>query len=41
MSRPTGKVRIKERTDTTRLVLTLVIGAIILGAVGFLILNYL
>ncbi len=41
MRRPTGKVKIKERTDASRLVLTLVIGAIILGAVGFLILNYL
>jgi len=41
MRRPAGKVRIKERTDTARLVLTLVIAAVIIGAVGFLFMNYL
>jgi len=36
-----GKVQIKERTDTGRLFLTIVVAAVIIGAVGFLIMKYL
>ncbi len=36
-----GRVQIKERTDTARLTVTILIAAVILGAVGFLILKYL
>jgi hypothetical protein len=41
LRKPTGKVRIKEPTDKGRLVLTVVIAAVIIGAVGFLVLKYL
>jgi len=40
-SKPVGRVQIKERTDKTRILATIVIAAVILGAVGFLILKYL
>jgi hypothetical protein len=36
-----GRVQIKERTDTGRLFLTIVVAAVIIGAVGFLIMKYL
>jgi signal recognition particle receptor subunit beta len=36
-----GKVQIKERTDAGRLFLTIVVAAVIIGAVGFLIMKYL
>ena len=36
VNRPIGRVQIKERTDSTRLVVSVVIGLIILGAAGFL-----
>jgi signal recognition particle receptor subunit beta len=39
--KPGGKVKIKEPTDTGRLLLTVVIAAVIIGAVGFLVLKYL
>jgi signal recognition particle receptor subunit beta len=40
-SKPAGKVQIKERTDAGRLFLTIVVAAVIIGAVGFLIMKYL
>jgi len=36
-----GKVQIRERTDTGRLMLMIVVAAVIIGAVGFLIMKYL
>jgi hypothetical protein len=39
--KPAGKVQIKERTDAGRLFLTIVVAAVIIGAVGFLIMKYL
>jgi len=41
VNRPTGKVQIRERTDTGRLLLMLTVAAVIIGAVGFLIMRYL
>ena len=41
MRKSAGKVKIKEPTDTGRLLLTVVIAAVIIGAVGFLVLKYL
>jgi hypothetical protein len=39
--KPAGKVNIKEATDKSRLLLTLVVAAVILGAVGFVVLKFL
>jgi signal recognition particle receptor subunit beta len=41
IAKPAGRVQIKERTDTGRLFLTIVVAAVIIGAVGFLIMKYL
>jgi len=40
-ARPAGKVKIKERTDMPRLLLMLAVAAVIIGAVGFLVMKYL
>jgi hypothetical protein len=37
----TGKVNIKERTDTSRVMLTVAVAAVILGAAAFLVLKFL
>jgi signal recognition particle receptor subunit beta len=39
--KPAGKVKIKERTDTGRLLLMLLVAAVIIGAIGFLVMKYL
>ncbi len=41
VNRQQGKVKIKERADTSRLVLMIAVGAVIVGTIGFLVLNYL
>lgn len=41
LNKSVGKVQIRERTDTGRLMLMIVVAAVIIGAVGFLIMRYL
>ncbi|MHC5030916.1 MAG: hypothetical protein ACYTGU_08670, partial [Planctomycetota bacterium] len=41
LNKAVGKVHIRERTDTGRLMLMIVVAAVIIGAVGFLIMRYL
>jgi hypothetical protein len=41
LNKSVGRVQIRERTDTGRLMLTIVVAAVIIGAVGFLIMKYL
>jgi signal recognition particle receptor subunit beta len=40
-NRPVGKVKIRERGDRSRLLVTVLVAVVILAAVGFLIMNYL
>ncbi|MHC4547729.1 MAG: hypothetical protein ACYTEZ_03045 [Planctomycetota bacterium] len=41
VNKPVGRVQIRERTDTGRLLLMIVVAAVIIGAIGFLIMRYL
>jgi signal recognition particle receptor subunit beta len=41
LNKAVGRVQIRERTDTGRLMLMIVVAAVIIGAVGFLIMRYL
>jgi signal recognition particle receptor subunit beta len=41
IAQASGKVTIRERPDTMRVLITLVVAAVIIGAVGFLIMKYL